>query len=148
MKSIKIRADLWRLTPLWAVAGTRGSFGSCELSLDLSPHWKELSKRVTFFPADGSDAVCVIVTSDSVRVPDEVMACAGTASYVIDGISESGAVLVSAKGELRVIDTADPGGMEALERTPSEAEQIRAELAALRRELRELKEEKNGIAIF
>ena len=148
MKSIKIRADLWRLTPLWAVAGTRGSFGSCELSLDLSPQWKELSKRVTFFPADGSDAVCVIVTSDSVRVPDEVMACAGTASYVIDGISESGAVLVSAKGELRVIDTADPGGKDALERTPSEAEQIRAELAALRRELRELKEEKNGIAIF
>ena len=148
MKSIKIRADLWRLTPLWAVAGTRGSFGSCELSLDLSPQWKELSKRVTFFPADSSDAVCVIVTSDSVRVPDEVMACSGTASYVIDGISESGAVLVSAKGELRVIDTADPGGREALERTPSEAEQIRAELAALRRELRELKEEKNGIAIF
>ena len=148
MKTVKIRADLWRLTPMWAVAGTRGSFGSCVLSLDLSPQWRELSRRVTFFPADGSDAVCVSVTSDSVRVPDEVMARAGTAFYVIDGVSESGEVLVSARGELRVVDTADPGGREALERTPSEAEQIRAELAALRRELEELKGAKNGIEIF
>ena len=148
MKTVKIRADLWRLMPLWAVAGTRGSFGSCRLSLDLSPQWKTLLKRVTFFPADGSDAVCVIVRLDEVRVPDEVMACAGTASYVIDGISESGEVLVSARGELRIIDTAEPGGAEALERTPTEAEQIRAELAALRRELRELKEAQNGIKVL
>ena len=148
MKNVKIRADLWRLTPMWAVAGTRGSFGSCTLSLDLSPDWEDLSKRVTFFPADGSDAVCVSVRSDEVRVHDEVMARAGTASYVIDGILESGEVLVSARGELRVVDTAEPGGNEALERTPSEAEQIRAELAALRREIRELKEAKNGIEVF
>ena len=148
MKNVKIRADLWRLTPLWAVAGTRGSFGSCRLSLDLSPQWNLLSKRVTFFPADGSDAVCVIVRSDEVRVPDEVMARAGTASYVIDGISESGEVLVSARGELRIIDTAEPGGAEALERTPTEVEQIRAELAALRRELEELKEVQNGIKVL
>ena len=148
MKSIKIRADLWRLTPMWAVAGTRGSFGSCALFLDLSPDWEHLSKRVTFVPADGSDAVCVIVTSSAVRIPDEVMACAGTASYVIDGISESGEVLVSARGELRIVDTAEPGGNEALEHTPSEAEQIRAELAALRRDLDELKEANNGIKVF
>jgi hypothetical protein len=90
----------------------------------------------------------VIVRSDEVRVPDEVMACAGTALYVIDGISESGEVLVSARGELRIIDTAEPGGVEALEHTPTEAEQIRAELAALRRELRELKEAQNGIKVL
>ncbi len=148
MKTVKIRADLWRLTPMWAVAGTRGSFGSCVLSLDLSPHWKPLSKRVTFFPADGSDAVCITVHSDGVRVPDEVMARAGTAYYVIDGVSESGEVIVSARGELRIIDTVEPGGEEALERTPTEAEQIRAELAALRRELEELKEAKNGIKVL
>ena len=148
MKTVKIRADLWRLTPLWAVAGTRGSFGSCMLSLDLSPDWERLSKRVTFFPADGSDAVCVTVRSDEVRVPDEVMARVGTASYVIDGVSESGDVLVSARGELRIVDTAEPGGNEPLERTPTEAEQIRAELAALRRELKELKEAKNGLEVL
>ena len=108
MKTVKIRADLWRLTPMWAVAGTRGSFGLCSLCLDLS----------------------------------------GTASYVIDGVSESGEAIVSVRGELRVIDTAEPGGNGSLERTPSEAEQIRAELAALRRELRELKEVRNGIKIF
>ena len=148
MKTVKIRADLWRLTPTWAVAGTRGSFGSCFLLLDLSPHWARLIKRVTFFPADGSDSVCVAVRSDEVRVPDEVMACAGTAAYVIDGVSESGEVLVSARGELRIIDTAEPGGAESLERTPSEAEQLRAELASLRREIKELKESGNGIKIF
>ena len=148
MKTVKIRADLWRLTPLWAVAGTRGSFGSCILSFDLSLDWERLAKRVTFFPADGSDAVCVNVHSDEVRVPDEVMACAGTAAYVIDGVSASGDVLVSARGELRIVDTAEPGGVEALERTPTEVEQIRAELAALRRELKELKEAKNGIEVL
>ncbi len=138
MKEIKIKADLWRLTPDWAVAGTKGSFGSCKMIFDLSPDWKTLAKRVTFFPTEG-EAVGVIMNDDSVRVPDEVMARAGTASFVLDGVGEDGTVLVSAKGELRVVDTAEPGGKEPENRTPSELEQLRAAIDALRREVDELK---------
>lgn len=138
MKEIKIKADLWRLTPDWAVAGTRGSFGCCKVVFNLSPDWEELARRVTFFPAEG-EAVAVIMNGDSVRVPDEVMSRAGTASFVLDGVGKDGSVLVSACGELRVVDTAEPGGREPETRVPSELEQLRAAVGALQRELEELK---------
>ena len=139
MKEIKIKADLWRLTPDWAVAGTKGSFGSCKMIFDLSPDWERLAKRVTFFPSDGADAVAVLMPENSVRLPDEVMCSAGTASFVLDGVGEDGTVLVSARGELRVVDTAEPGGREPEVRVPSELEQLRAALESLRRELEGLK---------
>ena len=138
MKTVKIRADLWRLTPDWAVAGTKGSFGSCKLVFDFSPDWDELARQVTFFPMEG-EAVAVIMNENTVRVPDEVMARAGTASFVLDGVGEEGSVLVSARGELRVVDTAEPGGREPGVYVPSELEQLRAAIGALRREVEELK---------
>ncbi len=139
MKEIKIKADLWRLTPDWAVAGTKGSFGSCKIVFDLSPDWESLSRRVTFFPADGSDSVAVITSGEAVRVPDEVMACAGTASFVLDGVGADGTALVSARGELRIVDTAEPGGREPEERVPSEIEQLRAAIHSLWTEIEKLK---------
>ena len=139
MKEINIKADLWRLTPDWAVAGTRGSFGSCEMLFDLSPDWSNLDKRVTFFPTGGDDGVAVRMAKNRVRVPDEVMARAGTASFVLDGIDPEGKRLVSARGELRVIDTASPGGREPKEFVPGEIDQLRAALESLRREVEELK---------
>lgn len=141
MKEIKIKVDLWRLTPDWAVAGTRGSFGMARMIFDLSRDWKGLAKRVTFFPADGSDAVSLLLKDNCVIIPDEVMAHDGTAVYVIDGISASGETLISRRGELRIIDTAEPGGKEPIEHTPSEFDQLRAEVEALRAELYELKGE-------
>lgn len=142
MKEIKIKADSWRLTPDWAVAGTRGSFGMTRMIFDLSPDWAGLGKRITFFPADGSGAVAMLLNDNSVAVPCEVMACAGTASYVLDGIGASGEALISRRGELRVIDTAEPGGDGPIERTPSEIEQLRAEIEALRSDIRDLKKER------
>ncbi|MBQ2384928.1 MAG: hypothetical protein II292_01840 [Clostridia bacterium] len=139
MKTVKIRADLWHLTPLWAVAGTRGSFGSCRLEFDLSPQWAALCKRVTFFPAGSEDGVVLCMQGNSVIVPDEVMARAGTAFFVLDGTGLGGESLVSSRGELRVVDTATPGGREAKKRTPSEFDQLRAEIAFLRREIENMK---------
>ncbi len=139
MKEINVKADLWQLTPCWAVAGTRGSYGSCRLIFDLSPHWESLGKRVTFFPADGSEAVAIIMTGNSVTVPAEVMAHKGTAGYVIDGVSLSGEAIVSCRGELRIVDTAAPGGKDPIEYVPNELDQIRAELEALRAEIREMR---------
>lgn len=138
MKEIKIKADLWRLTPDWAIAGTKGSFGSCKMVFDLSPDWESLARRVTFFTTE-NEAVAVIMDENSVSVPDEVMSRAGTAFFVLDGVGEDGRVLVSAKGELRVVDTAEPGGREPETCTPSELDQLRAAFEALRREVEELK---------
>lgn len=141
MKEIKIKADLWRLTPNWAVAGTRGSFGSCKIIFDLSRHWSDMEKRITFYPDGGEEAVSVIMNSNIVRVPDEVMMHAGTAVFVLDGIDADGNKLVSARGELRIIDTAFPGGREPKDHIPGEIDQLRAEVALLRAEIESLKKE-------
>ena len=74
-------------------------------------------------------------------VPDEVMAHEGTAVYVIDGVGASGETLISRRGELRIVDTAEPGGKNPIVRTPSELDQLRVELESLRLELCELKKE-------
>ena len=139
MKEINIKADLWHLTPDWAVAGTKGSFGSCNMVFDLSPDWEHLARRVTFFPVGAKYGVVLIMQGDSLRVPDEVMAQAGTASFVLDGVGADGCVLVSTRGELRIIDTAEPGGCEPAERVPNEIEQLRAALHALWEEFEKLK---------
>ena len=139
MKEIKIKADLWNIAPKWAVAGTRGSFGSCKLTFDLSPDWEGLGKRITFFPAGGGEGVAILISGAEVTVPDEVMARAGTAIFVLDGISPEEKRLVSTRGELRVIDTASPGGKEPKHFVPSEIDQLRAELERLRGEVERLK---------
>lgn len=139
MKEINIKTDLWKLTPDWAVAGTRGSFGSCKIVFELSPDWQGMNKRVTFFPAGGNEGIALLLSGNAVRVPDEVMACAGTARFVLDGIDAGGNRLVSARGELRVVDTAYPGGREPKEYAPSEFDQLRAEIESLRGEIEALK---------
>ena len=149
MKEITVKIEHIWLEPMWAVAGTRGSFGSCRLRLSFSPEWKDMQKRVTFFPADASEPVEVLAINDEVIVPAEVMSAAGSAEYVIDGKAAGGEAIVTQKGELRVVDTASPGGRVPAERTPDIIEQLRAEIAALRAEIDELKVRKiDGIKIF
>ena len=129
MKDINIKVDSIWLEPTWAVAGTRGSYGSCTLKVDFSPEWDGMRKRVTFFPADGSDAVEVWVEDGEAVIPDEVMEHAGTAEFVIDG-EVDGRRLVTQKGELRIIDTARPGGKNPLLlELKEELEKLKARLA-------------------
>ena len=148
MKTVYIKVcGIW-LEPIWAVAGTRGSFGSCVLCFDLSPEWEGLQKRVTFFPADGTDAVELILNGDKLIIPDEVMSAAGSAEYVIDGIGASGERLISQKGEVRIVDTAEPGGREPVKRAPDLLHQLRSEIAALRAEIKNLKEVRHEFEVF
>lgn len=129
MKNINIKVDGIWLEPIWAVAGTRGSWGICVLKVDFSPEWEEMRKRVTFFPADGSDAVEVPIENNEAVIPDEVMEHAGTAEFVIDG-EVDGRILVTQKGELRIIDTARPGGKNPLLlELKEELEKLKARLA-------------------
>jgi hypothetical protein len=148
MKIINIKAGGIWLEPSWAVAGTRGSFGSCKICFEFSPEWDGMEKRATFFPADGSDAVEVILHNDEVLLPDEVMMHAGSADFVVDGVTAMGERLVSQKGELRIVDTAEPGGRSPISHTPNIIEQLRSEIAYLRSEIDRLKEKKDGIEVF
>lgn len=139
MKEISINVRGVWLEPMWAVAGTRGSLGYGVLKLSFSPDWDGMRRRVTFFPADGSEAVEVYEENGAVTVPDEVMSCAGSAGFVIDG-EGGGARIVTVRGELRVIDTVRPGGREPA---------YISEIKALREEVRELRERyENGIKVF
>ncbi len=134
MKEIYIKVNGIWLSPDWAVAGTRGSFGMSRMNFEFSPEWEGLARRITFFPADGSDAVALIFDGDSVMIPDEVMAAAGNAGFVIDGVREGG-IFITKKGELRVVDTVSPGGREPQKRTPSDYEQLRFEIEKLKERL-------------
>lgn len=143
MKDIHIKVEGWRLYPDWAVAGTRGSFGCARLVFELSSEWDGLALRATFFPRDGG-AVSVIMTEPRVVIPWEVYCFAGNAEFVIDGVSADNARLISARGTLRVINTAEPGGRIAQTHCVSEIEALRIALAELRTEMKLIKNKLNG----
>ncbi len=109
---ISIKADGYRLVPDWAVVGTEKSYGVSTLKFEFGDAWDGLVRRVTFFPANGSDAVEVMANGSDVVVPPEVMAAAGTAEYVLDG-TRGGVRLISLCGRLRVLQTKEPGGVDS-----------------------------------
>jgi hypothetical protein len=123
---INIKADGYHLSPDWAVVGTEGSYGVSALAFEFDSAWDGLMRRVTFYPADASDPIEVIVTDGEVAVPAEVLAAAGTAEYVLDG-TRSGVRLISLCGRLRVLQTKEPGGGESAGAT----EDVYAQLIAL-----------------
>lgn len=141
MKDIYIKTEGWRLSPDWAVAGTRGSFGCARLVFELSPEWEGLALRATFFPREGG-AVSVIMTEPRVVIPREVYCYAGNAEFVLDGVSADNVRLISARGTLRVIDTAEPGGKLAGPPCVSEIEALRIAFAELRAEIEQIKHER------
>ena len=140
MKDIFIKAEGWRLSPDWAVAGTKGSARAARLVFDLSQEWDGLALRATFFPEGG--AVSVIMEDATVVIPAEVTEYAGNSDFVIDGVGADGVKLVSARGTLRVVDTACPGGKVPRTPTPDELEALRLELYKLRADIEELKNER------
>lgn len=147
MKEIVIKVNGIWLEPVWAVAGTRESFGSCALKFEFSPEWDGREKCVTFFPAVGAGEVAVLVNNDRVIIPDEVMACAGSTGFIIDGI-DGESKLFTQKGELRVVDTVHASGNPG-EKTASLADQLRRELCLLRAEYEKLKVRySDGVEIF
>ena len=117
MHTINIQADGYRLSPDWAVVGTAGSYGVSSLVFEFSKEWDTLIKRATFFPAGKGEAVSVITADGVVEVPCEVLQTAGTAEFVIDG-TRDGARIISLCGRLRVLETKEPGGVNA--GTPTE----------------------------
>ncbi len=136
MKDIYIKAEGFRLVPDWAVAGTRGSYGVSRLIFEFSDNWDGLYKTVTFFPGGREGGVKLIMNDNTAIIPPEVLSVAGNSTFVVDGFRE-GVKLISLVGRLRVVDTATPGGVDSVEPTPSELEQLRLSIGNLEKEAKE-----------
>lgn len=126
MIKIKIYADSYTLTPSEVTVGTRGSYGTSYLDITYSDDWKNLTKKVSFFPDDDTypDGIVVVVPDGArCRVPDEIMASSGEFPFVVSG--EDGAdTLVSVTGKIVVLPTRTPSETPITERTPSELSQL------------------------
>ena len=120
---MEIFVDEYAISPRRFIAGTKGSYGFCTLNLKFSSEWEGLAKRITFYPLDGSGAVYLIISGDEVRIPAEVMRCAGVSKYVISGCMDEN-VLISVTGEIDVLNSLCPDGEPAEEPTPSQMAQV------------------------
>lgn len=126
MITINIYADSYTLTPSELTIGTRGSYGTSYLDITYSDDWKNLTKKVSFYPDDDTypDGIVVVVPDGArCRVPDEIMASSGEFPFVVSG--EDGAdTLVSVTGKIVVLPTRTPSETPISERTPSELSQL------------------------
>ncbi len=120
---MEIFVDEYAMTPRRFIAGTRGSYGFCTLNFKFSSEWDGLAKKITFYPLDGSGAVYLIISDDEVKVPAEVMRCAGVNKYVLSGWRDED-VLISVTGEIDVLNSLSPDGEPAEEPTPTQMEQV------------------------
>ena len=117
-----IKANNYSITPRRVIAGTKGSYGIETLEFAFSAEWNGLTKRVTFYPVDGSP-VSVLYEDEPINIPAEVTASAGVAQFTLSGIRD-GAVLISVTGYLDVFDSNDPVGDPAVQPTPSDVSRI------------------------
>ena len=117
-----IKANNYSITPRRVIAGTKGSYGIETLEFAFSAEWNGLTKRVTFYPVDGSP-VSVLYEDEPINIPAEVTASAGVAQFTLSGMRD-GAVLISVTGYLDVFDSNDPVGDPAVQPTPSDVSRI------------------------
>ena len=138
---MKINIDSFDIYPKVAFAGTRGSYGAdAVLEFEFGESWKELSKSVIFYPADGSDAVSILLGSDTtVKIPFDVMSVAGQAKYVVSGVKGED-IMISVTGDLHVAQTLDAAGTEPDAVVPSLAMQVISKVTDAERAATEAKE--------
>lgn len=120
---MEIFVDEYAISPRRFIAGTKGSYGFCTLNFKFGSEWDGLAKKITFYPLDGSGAVYLIISDNEVKVPAEIMRCAGVNKYVISGCRD-GDVLISVAGEIDVLNSLSPDGDPAQEPTPTQMEQV------------------------
>ena len=121
-----IKVDNYVLIPGRFVAGTKGSYGIEQISLELSKEWEGLAVSVSFYPPEG-DPVALIYTGEPFFIPYEVMCRSGTSKFIVSGYKDD-KVLISAEGLIRVLETSVPVENTALAPTPSQFAQIMSAL--------------------
>ncbi len=125
------------------VIGAAGSHDDVELELDFSPMWDGTSKRIVWFDALGENPVLSVLTTNllvpgtsniyRVPVPPEAKAVEGNMLLTIRGAEvkdgkETRAV-VAATATFTVLPAVwDPFAEEALDVSPSQADQLQAQI--------------------
>lgn len=124
-------------------AGVQGEGNVTSLRISFDEGWDEYAKSITFFDAKGRNPVKRILTTDLLeditnstlvylcKIPPEPLAEAGWCSFVVDGYIDE-ARQRSVETQLEVLPARDAtGATEPSDPTPSQAEQLQAQLDAI-----------------
>jgi hypothetical protein len=140
---IDIKVNGYSMSKDSSIAGTQYESNSTKLRISFSENWDGYAKIITFWNALGENPVDIqlgtnlledILVSKSVYIvpiPAEAMTESGAFDFVIQG-TDNGVVKRTVGDKLRVLPSpkADRSG-EPVDPTPTQAEQIRAEMDAI-----------------
>lgn len=128
-------------------AGTKGEANMTRLRITFDENWEDFAKRVIFWDAYGQNPVKVVLGTNLIEdiqkstrvylvsIPAEAMARAGWLTFSIQGTLDN-KNQVSITSKLEVNDS--PDILEPLEPTPSELEQMQAEIETIKDGLKDL----------
>ena len=147
-RTIRVKVDGHHLTKDNRRAGIQHEANAAVLRIEFDPGWDGFAKKVTFWNADMKHPVERVLTADlledmltSTRVyrcsiPGEAMEEAGELTFIIDGYV-NGKRVRSITGMLEVVEAPyiDKAG-EPSDPTPSQAEQLQAQVEALLGDIR------------
>lgn len=120
---MKLKINYYGLEPRRFIAGTVGSYGFEEMDLTFSAEWKTLSKKVVFYPAGGGTPVQVVYTGKPFLIPAEAYSARGICRFAVVGYLDE-KVLITATGEMDILEALPAEASEAVTPTPSEVAQI------------------------
>ena len=128
-------------------AGTKGEANMTRLRITFDENWEDFAKRVIFWDAYGQNPVKIVLGTNLIEdiqkntrvylvpIPAEAMARAGWLTFSIQGtLDNKNQVTITSK--LEVNDS--PDILDPLEPTPSELEQIQAEMEAIKDGLKDI----------
>lgn len=113
---ITVQVNKYTLNPKRIIAGTRGSFGTETLLLQLNDDWDTFEDWVVTFKPTGEAPVSVKFDGEPIVIPQEVMRHCGITEYIVSGYSGKN-TLLSLTGEISVLNTLDPEAEYAAEPT-------------------------------
>jgi hypothetical protein len=152
---INIKVNGNSVTKDYNVAGTQYEANRTKLRISFSENWSGYAKSVTFWNAVGENPVKLLLGTDLlenilendsvyiVPIPGEAMTEGGKCSFVIEG-AKDGVNARTVEDSLKVLYSpkADNAG-QAVDPTPTQAEQLRAEMDAVMDDIASAKEAAN-----
>ena len=149
---IEVKVNGYSISKDSSIAGTQYESKSTKLRITFAENWDGYAKKITFWNALGENAVVIqlgtnlledILVSDSVYIvpiAGEAMTEAGEFDFVIEGI-DNGVVKRTVGDKLRVLPSPKASNAgQAQDVTPTQAEQIRAEIDSVIEDIAEAKE--------
>jgi len=130
-----------------SIAGAAGSHNAVTLEISFNSLWEGTTKKVYFFDAYGQNPVCIILTLDKLKegatdvylvpIPSEPLAYEGDMTMTIKGVELDGEnverIVMSASTTFKVLPAEVPDAEhEPADLTPSQAEQIQAQIDAMK----------------